>query len=442
MRSRIAPAAALTAAVLLATSCGGAGEVQEGAAADLDVSTGVTDSSIKIGSHQPLTGPAAPGYSQISIGAQAVFDYVNDNGGVNGREIDYVVKDDAYDPARTIEVTRELVHNDEIFAMLGGLGTPTHSKVVDFLDKEGVPDLFVSSGALMWNQPDKYPLTYGFQVDYTKEAKIQGQYIAENLPDAKVGYLHQNDDVGADSEAGLEQYIAEQRVAVESYDSGNTDLGPQIAALKEEGAEVVVCSCIPAFTALAILESASIGYDPQFVVSTIGADTATLKGLLSEFAAEAGNEDLPVEELLDGMIYTGYLPAVTQEEDPWIGLYAGIYDEYADSDRPMTNTTVYGMVQATLMSKALMAAGEDPTRQSLIDAVHGQDWSGPGLVPFASSEDDHGGYSGALVMEFRAGKEPETLQEARVTDNAGGEITEAGDVERPSPEEFGFHGEG
>ncbi|MUL40490.1 ABC transporter substrate-binding protein [Streptomonospora sp. PA3] len=440
MRSRIAPAAALMAAVLLATSCGGAGEVQDDAAADLDVSTGVTENSIKIGSHQPLTGPAAPGYSQISIGAGAVFDYINANGGIHGRDIDYVVKDDAYDPARTIEVTRELVHSDEIFAMLGGLGTPTHSKVVDFLNEEGVPDLFVSSGALMWNQPDKYPLTFGYQVDYTKEAKIQGSYIAENMPDAKVGYLHQNDDVGTDSEIGLEQYVAEQRVAVESYDPGNTDLGPQISALKEAGADVVVCSCIPAFSALAILESASIGYEPQFVVSTIGADTATLKGLLSEFAAEAGNEDLPVEQLLDGMIYTGYLPSITQQDDPWIQLYSQIYEEHADSDRPITNTTVYGMVQATMMGQALMSAGPDLTRQSLIDAVHEQDWAGPGLVPFSSTENDHGGFAGAMVLRFRAGKEPEVLQEAMVTDNRGGEITTA-EVERPAPEEVSFFGE-
>ncbi|KIH99160.1 ABC transporter substrate-binding protein [Streptomonospora alba] len=440
MRSRIAPAAALMAAALLATSCGGAGETQEGAAADLDVAPGVTEDSIKIGSHQPLTGPAAPGYVHISTGAAAVFDYINDNGGINGRQIDYVVKDDAYDPARTIEVTRELVHDEEIFAMLGGLGTPTHSKVVDFLNDEGVPDLFVSSGALMWNQPDKNPLTYGFQVDYTKEAKIQGQYIAENMPDAKVGYLHQNDDVGTDSENGLEQYVAEQRVAVESYDSGNTDVGPQVSALKEADADVVVCSCIPAFSALAMLEAASIGYEPQFVVSTIGADSATLQGLLSEFAAEAGQDDLPAEQMLDGMIYTGYFPSVTMQNDPWVQLFSQIYEDHAEGDSPMTNTTIYGMVQATLMGKALMEAGDDPTRQSLIDAVHEQDLTGPGLVPFASGEDDHGGYSGAQVLQYRAGKEPEVLQDAQVTDNAGGEITEA-EVDRPGPDEFGFHDE-
>lgn len=440
MRPPMASAAALLAAVLLATSCGGAGEVQDGAAADLDVSTGVTEDSIKIGSHQPLTGPAAPGYSQISIGARAVFDHINDNGGIHGREIDYVVKDDTYDPARTIEVTRDLVHDEEIFAMMGGLGTPTHSKVIDFLNKEGVPDLFVSSGALMWNQPGKYPLSFGYQVDYTKEAKIQGRYIAENMPDAKVGYLHQNDDVGTDSETGLEQYVAEQRVAVESYDPGNTDIGPQISALEEAGADVVVCSCIPSFTAMAILESQRIGYDPQFVVSTIGADTATLTGLLSEFAAQAGGAEVPAEELLDGMIYTGYLPAITQQDDPWIRLYSQIYDDHAEGDAPMTNTTVYGMVQATMLGRALVSAGPDPTRQGLLDAVHGQEWAGPGLVPFASTADDRGGFAGATVQRFRAGEEPEILQEAMVTDRDGGEIT-AADVERPSPGEVAFYGE-
>ncbi|MDA0565636.1 ABC transporter substrate-binding protein [Streptomonospora sp. S1-112] len=439
MRRPIVTLAGLMAAALLATSCGGAGEVEDGAAADLDVSTGVTDDAITIGTHQPLTGPAAPGYAQISVGHAAVFDYVNDNGGIHGRRIDYVVEDDVYDPARTIEVTRDLVHTEEIFAMLGGLGTPTHSKVIDFLNEEGVPDLFVSSGALMWNRPQEYPLSYGFQVDYTKEAKIQGQYIAENMPDAQVGHLYQNDDVGTDSEAGLNQYVRDMVVASEAYDPGNTDLGPQVAALEEAGADVVVCSCIPAFTALLILEAQRIGYEPQLVVSSIGADTATLTGLLSEFAAEAGTEDLPAEQLLEGMIYTSYLPTVETPDDPWIQLYSDIYDEYADSESPMTNTTVYGMVQATMMAQALMAAGEDLTRQSLIDAVESQDWAGPGMVPFASTPEDHGGFGGALVSQFHAEDEPEVLQEARVTDREGGDITEA-EVERPDPGEVEFYG--
>ncbi len=435
MRSPRIPLAVAVAGAMLATSCSGAGEVDEGASADLDVAPGVTDDSVVIGTHMPLTGPAAPGYSQIPAGAQAVFDYINDNGGVNGRQIDYRVKDDVYDPAKTIEVTRDLVLNDEIFAMLGGLGTPTHSKVIDYLDNEGVPDLFVSSGALMWNQPEEYPLTYGYQIDYTKEAKIQGKYLSEEFGDADIGYLHQNDDVGTDSQAGLDQYLADQVVVDESYDPGNTDLGPQIASLEKEGAEVVVCGCIPSFMALAILEAQSIGYEPQWVVSSIGSDTATLQGMLKEFAEEAGAGDIAAEDLLDGLISTGYLPPINEVDDPWIELYSQIHDEYGEG--PLTNTTIYGMVQATIFAQVLMAAGEDLTRQSLIDALGAKEWTGPGLVPFASSPKDHGGFAGARVIEFRAGEAPKVLQEPMVTDRDGGEVTET-ELDRPGPDDVKF----
>ncbi|GAA3751508.1 ABC transporter substrate-binding protein [Spinactinospora alkalitolerans] len=429
--------AVAVAAAMLATSCGGAGETDDGQGADLDVSTGVTDDSIVIGTHHPLTGPAAPGYSQISVGAQAVFDYVNDNGGVNGRRIDYRVEDDGYDPTRTVEVTRKLVLEDEIFAMLGGLGTPTHSKVIDFLNDEGVPDLFVSSGALMWNDPGQYPLSYGFQVDYTKEAKIQGQFIAEEFPDARVGYFYQNDDYGSDSREGLGQYLSEQIVAEEPYESGITDIAPQISALQEAEADVVVCACVPNYMALAILESARIGYEPQFVVSSSGSDSTTLIGMLESFAAEAGEEDLPAETLLDGLISTGYLPQVNMEDDPWTQLYTEIHAEYVGDEAPLSNTMIYGMVQATMFAQVAKAVGPDLNRQSLLGALESREWSGPGTVPFASGADDHGGFAGASVTRFRAGEEPEVLQEARVTDSGGGEIT-GFDLERPAPDEVEF----
>ena len=118
-RGILGVAATLTALTLVATACSGAGEVSDGDAVDLDVSTGVTEDSIVIGSHQPLTGPAAPGYLPVSQGARAIFDYINAQGGIHGREIDYRVEDDGYDPASTIDVTRQLVMEDEIFAKIG-----------------------------------------------------------------------------------------------------------------------------------------------------------------------------------------------------------------------------------------------------------------------------------------------------------------------------------
>lgn len=431
----LAAALALTVAV---TACTGAGEVADSEEADLDVSTGVTDDTIVLGSHQPLTGPAAPGYLAVSQGARAVFDYVNDQGGIHGRQIDYRVEDDAYDPAQTIDVTRQLVIEDEIFAMVGGLGTPTHGGVIDYLNDEGVPDIFPSSGALAWNNTDEHPLTYGWQTDYTKEAKIQGEYITENFSGQNVGYLYQNDDIGDDSQAGLDQYLADEVVAREHYESEVSDLSAQIAEFERTDAEVVVCSCIPAFVALAMLEAASIDYQPQWVISSIGGDTATLQGLLAQFTQDTDAEGVPADAFLDGAVITSYMPRVEDQEDEWAQFFLEIYGEFGEGET-VTNTHVFGMTQAVMVAQVLKSAGEDLTRQSLIDALEVQEWQGPGLLPFSSSGGDHGGHQGVYVVQYQAGGTMEMVQEPRVTDREGGPIEET-DFVPLSPEELDFHG--
>ncbi|MFE1166325.1 ABC transporter substrate-binding protein [Nocardiopsis sp. NPDC058789] len=429
-----APALAL---VMLAAACSGAGEVGQGADVDLDVAPGVTDDAVVIGTHQPLTGPAAPGYLAVSQGAGAVFDHVNAEGGVNGRRIDYRVEDDGYDPSRTIDVTRQLVIEDEIFAMVGGLGTPTHGGVIDYLNDEGVPDVFPASGALAWNNTEEHPLTYGWQTDYTKEAKIQGEYITENFPGQDVGYLFQNDDVGEDSQAGLDQYLSDEVVAREHYESDIPDLGAQMAELENSGAEVVVCSCIPAFVALGMLEAARIGYEPQWVISSIGGDTATLQALLTEFTEDTDAEGVPADAFLDGAIVTSYMPRVEDEDDEWGRFFVEVYEEYGHGGPP-TNTHMFGMTQAVMFAQVLKSAGRDLTRQSLVDALETQEWRGPGHTPFSSSEGDHGGHQGVYVVRYQSGGAIEMVQEARVTDREGGPVEEV-DFERLSPEDLPFH---
>ncbi|MFD3687531.1 ABC transporter substrate-binding protein [Nocardiopsis sp. NPDC058631] len=436
-RGTLGALAAALALTVMATACTGAGEVTDSGEADLDVSTGVTDDSIVLGSHQPLTGPAAPGYLAVSQGARAVFDYVNAQGGIHGRQIDYRVEDDAYDPAQTIDVTRQLVIEDEIFAMVGGLGTPTHGGVIDYLNDEGIPDIFPSSGALAWNNAEEHPLTYGWQTDYTKEAKIQGQYISENFSGQNVGYLYQNDDIGDDSQAGLDQYLTDEVVAREHYESEVTDLSAQVAEFERTDAEVIVCSCIPAFVALAMLEAASIGYEPQWVISSIGGDTATLQGLLAEFTQDTEAEDVPADAFLDGAIITSYMPRVEDQEDEWAQFFLEVYGEYGEGET-VTNTHVFGMTQAVMVAQVLKTAGEDLTRQSLIDALESQEWQGPGLLPFSSSGDDHGGHEGVYVVQYEAGGTFEMVQGPRVTDREGGDIEET-DFERLSPEALDFH---
>ena len=168
---------------------------------------GVTATSVLIGSHQPLTGVAAPGYDEIAPASNAYFKYINANGGINGRKITYKFLDDGYDPAKTVTDVHQLVEQDKVFAIFNGLGTPTHEAVVPFLNQQKVPDLFVASGCLCWNNPTQDPETFGWQPDYTREGKILGQYVAQHFKGKKIGIFAQNDDFGTNGIAGLKDEI-------------------------------------------------------------------------------------------------------------------------------------------------------------------------------------------------------------------------------------------
>ena len=167
---------------------------------------GVTATSINIGATVPLTGPAAPGYDEIAPAMNAVFDWVNAHGGVYGRKINYTYLDDGYNPANTATLTRKLVLQDNIFADVGSLGTPTQAAVQPFLNSEKVPQLFIESGCNCWNSP-KYPDSLGWQPPYTIDGKILGSYIKSNFAGKKIGYLYQDDEFGQDVVKGLDMEI-------------------------------------------------------------------------------------------------------------------------------------------------------------------------------------------------------------------------------------------
>jgi len=411
--------AALAVALALAIAgCGGGG----GGGGS---SEGVTDSTVKIGSHQPLTGPAAPGYSEIAPASNAFFKYLNSQGGVNGRKIQYEYKDDAYNPTNTVNVVKQLILQDKVFAIFNGLGTPTHTKVLDFINSHRVPDLFVASGCQCWDQPDKYPNTFGWQTDYVVEGKILGDWVNKNLKGKKVAYFYQDDDFGKDGVKGLDKYIPKsQVVSRQSYQPGNTDVGPQITAIKRSGADVVVMFTIPAYTALAELTSFKLGYKPQFVTSNVGSDPITVGGLLKSFSkGKAG------AALIEGMVTDGYLPAPSDTSNAWIKLFRKIHDQY-DAKAPFDGNVLYGMAAAYTFAQALKEAGKDPTRQSLVDAVEKGDLRGPGLVPFRYSADSHAGFTGTQIGTIKNG-EIKLTGTPLTTDDADGPIQP---YNQPQPE--------
>jgi ABC-type branched-subunit amino acid transport system substrate-binding protein len=380
------------ALVLGAAACGGSGSGGGGAGS----APGVTKTTVTIGAHYPLTGPAAPGYSEIGPAAEAMFKYINDGGGVHGRSIEFKFKDDGYNPANTVDVVKQLVLQDKVFAIVNGLGTPTHSKVTTYLNQSRVPDLFVASGARLWDDPKTLPYTFGWQPDYLIEGKILGKYIKDNFAGKKVGYLYQNDDFGKDGIAGLDSQLdPAQVVDKQPYETSQlaqpTGIAAQLSTLKAKGAEVVVTFTIPAATAVALLTNLKIGYKPQLVVTNVGSDPTTLAGLLGTFSKGAAGG-----ALLNGIVTDTYLPLTGDTADPWITLFKKIHDKYIPK-LPFDGNVEYGMSMAYTFAQALYAAGANPTRQSLIDAVEKGGFKGPGVTPFRFSKDSHAGYTGVRI---------------------------------------------
>ena len=382
---------------------------------------GVTSTSITFGTHQPLTGPGAPGYSEIAPASQAYFNYVNAHGGVFGRKIHLVIKNDQYDPTQTVNTVRQLVLQNDVFGVFEGLGTPTHTKVVGFLNSSKVPDMFVASGCPCWDNGSSQPYTFGWQPNYTIEGKILGQYIKQHLAGQKVGVLYQDDDFGQSGLAGIQAEVPGSAiVSKQAYQSGTTSLATQITALKSSGAKVLVMFTVPIYTAIARLTAFKLGYSPQLVVSNVGIDPITVAALLKTVSKGKASGDA----LIDGALTDGYIPPVNDTANPWIKLFLKVKQQY-DPNVPFDGNVEYGMANAYTLVQALQAAGKSLTRQSLVNAVEndGASWKGPGLVPFRYSKSDHGGLNGVQMAKV-VGSGIKTFGPVQTTDpSPGGPIT-------------------
>jgi branched-chain amino acid transport system substrate-binding protein len=424
----VAPVASLA---LVAAACGSSGP--SGGGGGSAPTPGVTATQILIGTTTPLTGPAAPGYSEIAPAANAVFEWVNAQGGIYGRKIKYLIDNDEYDPTLTSSLTRQLVLSSKIFADVGPLGTPTGLAVQPYLNTQGVPQLFIESGCLCWDNPTQYPWSFGWQPNYVVEGKILGQYVAQHFAGKKIAFLYQDDEFGMDGVKGLEQEIpAASIVSQQSYvgDSAGlaNALAPQIAAIKRSGAQVVVLYTIPAATALALISSAVGAYAPQFVVSSVGSDPPTLTALLSSFSkGKLG------ATLLDGMITNAYLPPLTDTTNPWVTLAKTILSKY-EPGYHWDGNSEYGVMLGISFVELLKANGATLTRASLVHTLvtQGSMLATAGLSPLTYSATDHDGFSGSEIVQLsNGGTTINTLTPVWVTKAAGAISAYTGAAETP-----------
>jgi branched-chain amino acid transport system substrate-binding protein len=320
---------------------------------------GVTDDAIKIGNIMPYSGPASA-YGQIGETMEAYFDKVNAEGGINGRMVEFITYDDAYSPPKTVEQTRRLVEQDQVSLLFGTLGTPTNTAIHRYVNAKGVPHLFLATGASKWGQPEEYPWTMGWQPNYPTEGKIYAQYIMDNIPDAKIGILYQNDDYGKDYLHGFMDGLGDKAeelvVAEESYEVADPTVDSQIINLQASGANVFFNITTPKFAAQAIKKAHEIGWEPTHFLNNV---SQSVGAVLKPAGLEASQ----------GIISAIYQmePGDPQWSDhPEMVAWNAFMDEYYPDGDKTSSFTTFGYASAKTMEQVLIQAGDDLSRENIM----------------------------------------------------------------------------
>ena len=369
---------------------------------------GVTKDTITLGMSSAQSGAASPGYNKVGPAMRAYFNYINEKGGVYGRKIELKLEDDKYVPTNAVNKVNKLILRDKVFALVGNLGTATHTAALKKtpIIKQSVPDLFVNTGYSGFANPKKYPTTFMYLPSYIMEAKIMAKYIKDKFPGKKVGILYQDDDFGKDGLAGFKAggltFVAGGTQKYASLSQAPVGLTAQMTALKSSGAEVIILFGVTSATAVAMRTAAGLGYGttwgPQFIMGSVGADPTTLLTL-----AGATTPALQAATLrsLTGALSLSFLPAATDTEDEYVKKFIEINTTY-NKGVPWDNNVLVGMNQAMLIVQALRAAGENPTRASLISALKskGGTFASAGYSKLESA--NNVGYTGYWVGRYNS----------------------------------------
>ena len=356
---------------------------------------GVSSTEIKLGMTLPMTGTASLGYNKIPGAAKAYFDYLNANGGINGRKVTLVVKDDRYVPTEAVAKTNELILKDKVMALLAPLGTANVKAVASSVNpgRRGIPVLFVNTGFSGFADKKKYPTTYTVLPSYIMEAKIMGQYIKENFAGKKIGLLYQDDDFGTDALAGFKAAGINFAVRV-PYASGSqsaTTAAGWITRFRAAEVDTVVLFGVTSATAFMLATAAQLRFAPQWMLGSVGGDATTLR--------LAG---VPVA-VLNNAIGFSPVPATTDMKDEYVKFFSDIYAKAVPGSAFDLNVLL-GMNTAFMTAQALKAAGPSPTRKSLINAINtkGATFANSALVPAAYSRTSQVGLTGYWVGKYSA----------------------------------------
>jgi ABC-type branched-subunit amino acid transport system substrate-binding protein len=329
------------------------------ASAQKKYDTGATDTEIKIGQTVPFSGPASA-YATIGKAQAAYINMVNDQGGVNGRKINFIQYDDAYSPPKTVEQVRKLVESDEVLLTFQIIGTPPNAAVQKYLNTKKVPQLFAATGASRFTDPKNFPWTMGFNPNYFVEGRIYAQYILKTYPNAKIGILYQNDDLGRDYLAGIKAGLGDKAatmvVGEVSYELTDPTIDSQIVKLKSVGADLVFDASTPKFAAQAIKKIADLDWKPVHILDI----NATSVGAVMKPAGLDNSK---------GVISVNYTKDPldpTWKDDAGMKKYLAFMAKYyPDGDKDSIFNT-YGYINTQLLIQVLKQCGDDLTRENVM----------------------------------------------------------------------------
>jgi ABC-type branched-subunit amino acid transport system substrate-binding protein len=345
------------------------------AAAQKKYDPGASDTEIKIGQTMPYSGPASA-YGTIGKVQAAYFKQVNEQGGVNGRKINFISLDDGYSPPKTVEMMRRLVEQDEVLLAFGTLGTPSNTAIHKYMNAKKVPHMFLATGASKWNDPQNFPWTIGFNPNYHSEGKLYGQHILATKPNAKIAVLVQNDDYGKDYlngfKEGLGAKAASMIVSTASYEVTDPTIDSQIVTLKGSGADTFFNITTPKFAAQAIRKVDEVGWRPTHYLNQVSASVGSV-------LKPAG---LDKSVGLISMLYVKEGSDPRWDNDPTMKDFKALIKKYAPEVSPDDGNATYGYASAQMMVQVLKQAGDNLTRENIMkQAASIKDFQVPMVLP-------------------------------------------------------------
>ena len=387
MKRKLVPIAALLGAALASPAT----------LAQKKYDPGASDAEIRIGNTNPYSGPASA-YGTIGKSITAYFKMLDDQGGINGRKINFISYDDAYSPPKTVEMVRKLVEQDNVLFVFQTLGTPSNTAIHKYMNMKKVPQLHVATGASKWNDPKNFPWTMGWQPNYQTEARIYAKHILQTKPDVKIGVLYQNDDYGKDYLKGLRDGLGDKAakmiVAEVSYEVSDPTVDSQIVQLQASGANVFFNVGTPKFAAQAIRKAYDIGWKPVQYLNNV---STSIGAVLTPAGLEKSV----------GIITTAYLKDYSDAQwanDPAVKRWESFMKKYYPAGDLNDVSNLYGYTVARTLEQVLKQCGDNLTRDNVMKqaaSMKGQyiDTLLPGIT-ITTSDNDYAPIESVQMQRF------------------------------------------